>query len=49
MITNTIDSTDYCYFPISNQEVHLSIQASHDARISLRTHLGEDSKVYEVW
>lgn len=48
MITNTIDSTDYCYFPISNQEVHLSIQASHDARISLRTHLGEDSKVYEI-
>lgn len=28
--------------------IRLGVKAAHDARIALRTHLGEDSDVYEV-
>ncbi|KAF7393084.1 C3 and PZP-like alpha-2-macroglobulin domain-containing protein 8 [Vespula maculifrons] len=45
---NTIDSLDYCYFPITKSRIKLQIKANHDARISLRTHLGDDSNVYEI-
>lgn len=45
---NSIDSLDYYYFPISMRYVRLSVKAAHDARIALRTHLGEDSDVYEI-
>ncbi|KAG7206415.1 hypothetical protein KM043_003771 [Ampulex compressa] len=45
---NTTDSLDYCYFPITKTSVSMRIKAAHDARIALRTHLGEDSNVYEI-
>ncbi|XP_015610509.1 uncharacterized protein LOC107275171 isoform X2 [Cephus cinctus] len=45
---NTIDSLDFCYFPITKSRVSLSVKASHDARIALRTHLGDDSNAYEI-
>ncbi|OAD53206.1 C3 and PZP-like alpha-2-macroglobulin domain-containing protein 8, partial [Eufriesea mexicana] len=44
----TPDSLEYRYFPITKSRLRLSIQAAHDARISLRTHLGGDSNVYEI-
>ncbi|XP_015177785.1 PREDICTED: uncharacterized protein LOC107067093 isoform X1 [Polistes dominula] len=45
---NTIDSLDYCYFPITRCNINLRMKANHDARIALRTHLGDDSNVYEI-
>ena len=42
------DSTEYRYFPITKSRLRLSVQAAHDARISLRTDLGGDSNIYEV-
>ncbi|KAI4498280.1 hypothetical protein M0802_006766 [Mischocyttarus mexicanus] len=45
---NTIDTLDYCYFPITRCSISLRMKANHDARISLRTHLGDDSNVYEI-
>nr|XP_034187899.1 C3 and PZP-like alpha-2-macroglobulin domain-containing protein 8 isoform X2 [Osmia lignaria] len=39
---------EYRYFPITKSRFNLSVQAAHDARISLRTHLGGDSNVYEI-
>ncbi|XP_060828541.1 uncharacterized protein LOC132913902 isoform X1 [Bombus pascuorum] len=44
----TPDSIEYRYFPITKSRLRLSMQAAHDARISLRTHLGGDSNVYEI-
>ncbi|XP_043527655.1 uncharacterized protein LOC122538002 [Frieseomelitta varia] len=44
----TPDSTEYRYFPITRSNIRLSVQAAHDARISLRTHLGGDSNIYEI-
>ncbi|KAK2576302.1 hypothetical protein KPH14_005667 [Odynerus spinipes] len=46
--TYTRDSLDYCYYPITKSRIDLRIRAAHDARISLRTHLGDDSNVYEI-
>ncbi|XP_014597997.1 PREDICTED: uncharacterized protein LOC106783721 [Polistes canadensis] len=45
---NTIDSLDYCYFPITRCSINLRMKANHDARIALRAHLGDDSNVYEI-
>ncbi|XP_015515109.1 uncharacterized protein LOC107220859 isoform X1 [Neodiprion lecontei] len=45
---NTIDSPEYRYFPITKKKIRLSVTAAHDARIALRTHLNEDSNVYEI-
>lgn len=45
---NTTDSLDYRYFPVTKSRISVSVKAAHDARISLRTHLGEDSNVYEI-
>ncbi|XP_003703487.1 uncharacterized protein LOC100874621 [Megachile rotundata] len=44
----TSDTLEYRYFPITKSRFDLNIQAAHDARISLRTHLGDDSNVYEI-
>lgn len=44
----TPDSSEYRYFPITKSRLRLSVQTAHDARISLRTHLGGDSNVYEI-
>ncbi|XP_001120831.2 C3 and PZP-like alpha-2-macroglobulin domain-containing protein 8 isoform X2 [Apis dorsata] len=44
----TPDSSEYRYFPITKSRLRLCVQAAHDARISLRTHLGGDSNVYEI-
>ncbi|XP_076249632.1 C3 and PZP-like alpha-2-macroglobulin domain-containing protein 8 [Calliopsis andreniformis] len=44
----TPNSTEYRYFPVTKSRVNLKIQAAHDARISLRNHLGADSDVYEI-
>lgn len=46
--TYTIDSFFYCYYPITKSRIDLRIKAAHDARISLRTHLGDDSNEYEI-
>ncbi|XP_047357562.1 uncharacterized protein LOC124952160 isoform X2 [Vespa velutina] len=45
---STLDSMNYCYFPITKSHIKLRVKANHDARISLRTHLGDDSNVYEI-
>ena len=39
---------EYRYFPTTKSRLNLSVQAPHDARISLRSHLGGDSNVYEI-
>lgn len=44
----TPDSAEYRYFPITKTRIKLNIQAAHDARISLRSHLAGDSNVYEI-
>jgi len=45
----TADSLDYRFIPITKNSISVGIKASHDARIALRTHLGSDSNVYEVF
>ncbi|XP_020289136.1 C3 and PZP-like alpha-2-macroglobulin domain-containing protein 8 isoform X2 [Pseudomyrmex gracilis] len=45
---STVDSLDYCYIPITRSNISIGIKASHDARIALRTHLGNDSNFYEI-
>lgn len=45
---STPDSLEYRYFPITRSRLKLDIKAPHDARISLRTHLGGDSNEYEI-
>ncbi|CAL7938983.1 unnamed protein product [Xylocopa violacea] len=44
----TPDSLEYRYFPTTKSRLKLSVQAAHDARISLRTHLDGESNVYEI-
>lgn len=45
---DTRSSTEYRYVPVTKSRLRLGIRAAHDARVSLRTHLGADSNAYEV-
>ncbi|XP_076624207.1 uncharacterized protein LOC143343311 isoform X1 [Colletes latitarsis] len=43
-----LNNLAYHYFPTTKSRLNVSIQAAHDARICLRTHLGSDSNMYEI-